>query len=151
MFLKRWFGKFLSLFMGNRKRVRGRCIIKIEDHIEEWYMLWSVSNGTPLSRGLYKSEFENWHLRMFPKISSQQLDEILDEVRHRGTDHPDFDSCEDVIYYNKAGLRGEYVDKETLIRLYCEKPYVPRIEQNKTKYSDPEWKVYMQGYDTKRS
>lgn len=120
---KKWLGKILKFFMPKRKITRGRCIIKIEDHIEKWFMLWSVNNGTPLSRGMYRSDFESWYRYNFPKISVFDLDRLIDEADSKGTDHPDFESCEDVIYYNSAGFNGRTLSKEELIEIYCDKYY----------------------------
>lgn len=120
---KKYLGRLLA-FLGfkkfKEKETKSRCIICISDGIQDWFILWSMVLKAPLSKGMYRSTFTSWYIRVFPNTEEVELDRCLDEAYASTSNLPSPLTLDEILKDNKAGFKRETFTKEQIIRHYCE-------------------------------
>jgi len=96
-------------------------IIKLQDNGDsqkEYYLLWSIKEGKPITNGMSEEELEKHCKEKYGAHSMVAFSRKLERAKKLGCSSY-HERIEDLMNLNCAGFDGEYLTKEEIIDEYC--------------------------------
>jgi hypothetical protein len=97
----------------------GRCLIKLTEKDNEWYLEWSSVVDAPITYGMSLKELREYIKVTYGTEGLNDLESRLERVEKYGTSYRPKVEIDDLLEYNRAGKNEKSISKKQIIKIYC--------------------------------
>lgn len=98
-----------------------RFTVKLETPRGPRYLEWSTIVDAPISWGMTLAEYKRYYRDKYGSEGARDLVQVLAEIDQQGT-ATRFETAEQLVTCNRAGLGGTELSLEQIISHYCTTP-----------------------------